>query len=445
LKLRSLNLKKCKPRCIVCDETEHWENVDSFRFKSEGMAICNNCGFISYPTRIIDKSKLSTYYKKDYRQPPSSANVYSGQRKLQFHGAFLESVFNEWKTAKIKSPVVVDVGTAFGMYLDWFRGVWPKGKFYGTEWDLSNKRIAKHRFNIDLDSELNTEIKYDLITSYKVSEHQIDADLELMKYRDCLKDGGYLYISVPVWHCAMVNPGLAGFDLEFYYHPDHINSWSRKLFLSVLKKTGWEIVKENRDMYDETFLCRKVEPQKLTKEDFEEPEAIKQIMKDVQAAAVFMKEGHYKKAIEKYPNFPNAHLAVIEYHRKEHHKRGYKWILENILKPAIKSCPHSVEVVVIAGDISLRYNKFKNALDYFNLSLHMKPNNPGCLINLAHTFRRLGETSETEEDKIKFFKESRRTMLFLKDRSLAHLEECTNWIFRDDANIPIKGEENYVS
>ena len=80
------------------------------------MAICLDCGFVSYPDRYKTKDEIIKYYENDYRSAPQIGNVYTGQRKLHYHSKVLTPVFNRWIETGNKKPVVSDIGAAFGMF-----------------------------------------------------------------------------------------------------------------------------------------------------------------------------------------------------------------------------------------------------------------------------------------------------------------------------------------
>ena len=50
-------------RCIVCDSTDKWKNVDEFRLKPSGMCVCENCGFVSYPSRWKSEDEIKKHYR----------------------------------------------------------------------------------------------------------------------------------------------------------------------------------------------------------------------------------------------------------------------------------------------------------------------------------------------------------------------------------------------
>lgn len=427
-------------RCLVCDSENKWTNVDEFRFKPQGMSICNKCGFCSYPSKWKTAEEIKAHYRKAYRNPPTANNLFTGQRKLFFHHEFLKDVFKSWKEKDLKNPEVFEVGAAYGMALAWVRENYPGANVGGTELTTSYRRNAFHEYGINLSEDFDTSKKYDLIMSYKVAEHQLDVDLELHKYAQSLTENGRLYISVPTWFDSMCNFGMQGFDIEYYYDPNHINVWTRKLFEQLLKKAGLEIVRKDYIMYDSTYLCKRNDALKNEPLEFEDPKQIMEAMNKIRSAYLSFTENKYDEAIAIWPDYPTAHLNRIEMGRKQAFQNGWEWIEKNIIQFAIQSCPTSTEVYVMACDLAMRAEKYDEAIKYAETSLKLKPENPGSLNQLALIMRELANRSGTKEEKAHYFSQARSIAVHLKNVSTQHLREATDMIYLFNAQIPMPNE-----
>ena len=218
-------MKQTKMSCANCGG-QKWHNVDEHRIKKirldpldnkskpMDMALCVDCGFVSYPNMYSSNEEILTYYRKAYRKPPSHFNLFTGERKNHYHLSFLNDLFLSWKEKGFDTPKIAEIGAAFGPTLNLMKHLFPKGEMYGTEITTSFRRNAFHEYGIKLDEELDETKKYDLMISYKVLEHQMNPLSELEKYQRCLSDDGKLYISVPTWFNSLCNFGLPGFDLE---------------------------------------------------------------------------------------------------------------------------------------------------------------------------------------------------------------------------------------
>lgn len=426
-------------RCVICD-SNNWTNIDEFRLKPSGMAICNVCSMVSYPSKWKTEEEIKEHYRKDYRPCPTSSNLFTGQRKLHFHNAFLSPLFEEWKSKGLKEPEVYEIGAAYGMALAWLKDSYPGAKVGGTELTISYRRNAYYEYGIELSEDFDDTKQYDLIMSYKVAEHQLDIDKMLTKYRSCLKDDGYMYISVPIWFGQLNNFGMPGFDLEYYYDPNHINVWSRKLFESLLKKVGFEIVRVDHIIYDSTYLVKKCELKALTKDDFEDYNDILNKLKTIKLAYIAFTENRFNDAILLYKDYPQAHISYFEMERKNAAKRGWSYVLENHINKMLKDCSTCAEIYVSACDISMRFKQFEEAIKYAELSLKYKPGSPVSLSQLINIMREIAINSEDLNKRYHYFSQARQISKHLKESSLQNMKEAVDYIYLFNSKLPLPSE-----
>ncbi len=423
-------------RCIIC-ESNQWENVDHARLTKKGMAICTSCGFVSYPEKA--KKDLKGFYNHEYRQPPTINNAYTSQRKIHYHTAFLAELFAKWEHEKVK-PVIGEIGAAYGAFLNYLKGKFPEAKISGTEWTQSYKRVAYHEFGIDLKDELDlVNTKYDMLVSYKVAEHQLDADKEIIKLKEALKENGYLYISVPTWFDVMEDHGREGLDLEFYYDPAHVNVWTREAFEFLLKKCGLQVVKENQTFYNSTYLCKRNDKYMETPQFKNDPEDIKNRLTKIKAAYVAFKEGDFDKAISIWPRYPEAYAKRYEMTRAKVHSGQFEDIKAYAVKPFLDACPDLVQSYGFAADLCTRYEQYEEAVEHLEKCLELRPNNPPSLMALSQVFRQMAIRSKGDQ-RIHFFKEARTASRHLSKVSRQHEPDCVSWIYSDDAEIPTPSE-----
>lgn len=437
--------------------SENWESVEVYRHlcdekdfdkmvpenKRAGMMINLDSGFISYPERV-DKQALGEYYETEYRQPPSINNIYAGERKLHFHGAFLDDVFKRWKKEGKTDPVFCEIGAAFGMVLNWFKQQWPEADVTGTELTKSFIRNAYHEFGFELKKDIDTTKKHDLIMSYKVEEHIPDPIEHLKKLKSCLKDDGYLYVSVPTWLGTLNNFGKGGFDLDYYYHPDHINVWTRKLFETALKMAGFKIIKFNDTIYDDTYLCKidKDFKEGEYKPELEDANEIKKRLASAKEAAVAFLQNDCQKAIASYPDFPIAWQRFYELKRQDYHQKGFEFIKEGFIDRARKACPSSPEIGFLEADIYFRYEKFGPCIEACQRVLEMKPNYIAALDLMSQCHRLLSEREKDEKKKVEFRTTARDIMRHLYSVSQQSRGMAVNWMYEDNANIPCPWERD---
>jgi len=433
---------KAKIDCPICQAND-WQNVDKYRDTAKDMCMCNKCGFVAYPNKWANPDEAKAYYRKDYRKPPNYGNAVTGQRKLQYHAEFLKEVFEDWNKSKKKKPVIGDVGAAYGIFLNWTRNNFKDADLYGTEWTDSYKRNAYWEYGIRLEDELPKDKKFDLIMSYKVAEHQIWPDKEIRNLALALKEDGLLYISVPQWFEFVGLFGEGGFNIEDYYHPNHINMWSRKNFETLLKKCGLETIKFDNWLYNESYICKRNDKLMDESPEYDSPEETLQNLQAIKLASDSFQENDFASAIKHWPYFPVAHQNNYEMNRAKVHNEDlqgqdpYQLVMNQYILPAIKQCPHHIEPLVLAGDISMRYGKHPEALKFFEQCLAKKPNSAAVLGAMSHCLRQMADKSNDPAEKEHLISEAREMMRYLKQIDMSIVGDATTWIYQDNANLPI--------
>lgn len=426
--------------CPSCGEKK-WKNQDEHRIKPVGMCMCENCAMVSYPSKWRTEEEIKKHYRTSYRNPPNHNNVFAGERKNHFHLKFLEETFMKWRQDGKTKPKILEIGSAFGMTLNWIKKVFPEAEVYGTELTTSFRRNAYHEFGLKLTEDMDESIKYDLIISYKVLEHQLDPALQLARYQKCLEWDGLLYISVPTWFGPLNNFGLNGFDLEYYYDPNHINVWTKKTFENIVERSGFVKVKEDHVMYSNTYMYKPNEDMKKTPLHKEDPKHIEHILKTIKAAFLACTENNFKKALEIYPNYPQAHASLAEMSRKELASHGWDYFKTTYLDKAEAECPESVECVIMGADFAMRAGKFQLAIKYCERALKMKPENPGSLHQLAMCFRELGIRSTDGRERVHNFQQAQEVCQHMRMVSSQHFKEATDLLYFFNSKIPFDGEK----
>ena len=426
--------------CSICESSD-WLNVDEYRLKPIGMALCKKCGFVTYPEIVGRSEELKEFYREEYRPAPTVQNVFTGQRKLHYHSEFLKDLMEEWKKEGRK-PAVFEVGCAFGMFLDWFRRNFPEASLGGSELTLAFRRNAHEEYHIEPSEHFDDSKQYDVIASYKVAEHIPGIEKELRRYALALKPVGFLYISVPTWFHTMSNFGMDGFSLDYYYDKNHVNVWTRKLFETLLRKCGLEVVKKNTVYYDATYLCRRNDEVMKVEPEYDDPTVILSHLHNIKKAAMAFDDGDFEMALRYFPAFPDAHVGAYEKKRAEWHGKGYPAIHEEVLKRAMAACPESSKMTFFSAEVSMRYDQWPQALEYLKLALKQKPNDPGALQAIGHCYRQMAERAQKPEEKVKLYTEARDVTRHLQQVSFQHAHDAVTWIFADNAKIPMPGELN---
>lgn len=431
-------------KCGNCGAVDKWQSVNHLRYdekdkhgKSHNMCICTECGFVTYPDKIKDKAKLKEYYKKEYRPAPTIHNSFTGQRKNHFHFAFLKDHMEAWAKSGNTKPVICDVGTAYGMSLNMFQQIFPEADINGVELTETMKRVAFHEFGYKLTDEIDESKKYDLIMSYKVLEHMIDPMEELERYGKLLKPDGVLYISVPTWFNSLGNFGLEGFDLKYYYDPNHINCWTVEMFESMLERTGFVIIKQDNKMYGDTYLCVYTghKTSNVYKDDLN---VIISKMESIKKAYEYFIDHKFKEAIDTYPNYPSAWASYLEMNRKSMAEKGFDYFNEQFLQPMYNATEGCAEALMSMTDFHMRAKKFEQALDYANQLLALKPNTPTALRDIINCYRELGARSKDEKAQVHYFKKAKEAAIMLFQTSSQNRDDAISTIYLFSSLIPVE-------
>lgn len=424
-----------KFRCPACETVGKWKNVDEYRLKPEGMHICESCGFVSYPSKYKTEEEIKEYYRKEYRSaPPQITNIYTGERKLHYHNMFLTPLFEEWEKAGITKPVIGEVGSAIGMFLNWVRGRFPEADIHGTELTIDMRKVAKHEYNLDLKEDFDFSKKYDLIASYHVLEHQIDPDIMLKKYADCLKDTGIFYLSCPVWFRDCDNSSHSGFSIEEYWAPDHINSWGENHLEWIIARAGLEPIMKNTHVYGFTYLLRKTSkplPEMPKWDVAKNIDFMDRAFKCWKAIDI----NDTALAIEVMPNCTTAWIHHYEYNRAMFDKD--EKAREEFFEKALAACPDSANMIVFIADIRARYEQYDKAIELFYKSLVYKPNAPNCIMGIANAYRILAKKEKDPQRKIEFIKKAIHANDFVRKTSVEFRDKALSWQFHDMTMLPL--------
>ena len=415
-------------RCPVCDGKD-WKNVDELRLKPENMEQCQGCGFISYPKSYKSEKEIIEYYKNDYRPAPQVANLFTGERKLQYHAANLKNLFDQWKKEGKTKPVIGEVGAAYGLLMNWIKQIFPEAEVHGTELTQTFKRVGWHEFNLNIEDELPKDTEFDLIISYHVLEHQMDPDKKLKEYADMLKDDGVFYLSCPVWFRDATNSAVGGFDIEYYYHPDHINVWSPEHLQWIIHKAGLAMTWKNDCTYGDTYLLEK------TAKSYEQPKFEKKkyydIAENIYKSWKFIQENKTKEAIEAYPNCPAAWINHYEHNRKKYHEDQEEFA--KFIKDSTDICVNSADMLIFCADILSRYERYDDSQKLLEKAVKIKINNPSILFGIANCFRGRAKKLMDQKAKDEQLKNSISVLRFIMSTSTEMMPQAITWAYHDES------------
>ena len=196
--------------------------------------------------------------------------------------------------------------------------------------------------------------------------------------------------------------------------------------------------------YDNTYLCEVDTERKDGDVSIQIPlpsaAQVKEWLIRIKAADELCQKKMFAEALEQWPNFPIARRALYEYHRKEWHSKGIDEIMKEIIKPWLAIDSDSYEAYILGADLLMRYDKYQEALNYLKMALVRRPKCETALGAISNCYRSLAKKSNDAEDKIRYLKESRDIMKFIKDNCLSGYANSITWIYSDNAQIPMPGE-----
>lgn len=232
--------------CIVCgnDEFTVSKTLKDWFLTHETFDLCDctKCGFRL--TQLPPKEeKASIYYQSEnYIEHSDTKNGlvfslyhYARQWALNFKRKKIQKLIG-----KNAHPQLLDVGSGSGYFINHMK---KNGfKVSGVEISDTARALCEKQFDIQTlpptdFTKSSDEKKYDVITMWHVLEHVYTYDAYFEKYRNQLKDNGYLIIAVPNHTCAE----------EKYYKeywcaydvPRHIWHFEPKTFQKFAEKQGF--------------------------------------------------------------------------------------------------------------------------------------------------------------------------------------------------------------
>lgn len=384
-------------KCPVCS-CEELHKDDKIHSESV-IVICKKCGFACHDYDEAKEAELLSFYKSEHRktvvgkQKPDYQNILTTNFKKASISKFLADYLKDKKNL-----IIGDVGAATGYLVHWFRSLGHRAT--GSEYALEYRRMSEHYYGIPLTEELSDKRKYDLITIYHVLEHMMRPDLKLKKYRDMLTDTGHMLVSVPEYFNRLdegvgtnvITPGATAQSMfDTYFNTSHINIVSRTAIKNLIQMAGFSIVKEDYEGCGMTFLCAKNPTDNIYSPVLEDWQAVYAKMKAVKTAFEHVRADDFKKALEAYPEFPEAHIAMIMrvYQKDTAHQQDYMAEIE-------KTCPETTKgtrYLSTKGMWLYQNQKYQAALETFERCVDLRPN-PDIFMFMSWCLLELGRNKD---------------------------------------------------
>ncbi|MBF0506850.1 MAG: class I SAM-dependent methyltransferase [Nitrospirae bacterium] len=197
--------------------------------------ICFLCGVI-YPSNKPSVQQLHLYYKyhPDLNEPN---HVKRGDRVLSFLKRNIE----------MRNKKILDIGCGDGYLLGQMRR--ESGYLYGIEPNDKRRKscseLVKDAVVSESLSEIDPDMKFDLIVMTDVMEHLLEPQAILSRTKKMLAPNGFFYVDIP-------DVSGKGFISDLFF--PHIHHFSKDNFQLFLRRNGFNI--NDSDNYDmgTTFL-----------------------------------------------------------------------------------------------------------------------------------------------------------------------------------------------
>lgn len=121
-------------------------------------------------------------------------------------------------------------------------------------------------------------------------------------------------------------------------------------------------------------------------------------------------------------------------------EKGWKAFSEEIIEPALKACPESADILVMATDFAMRAGEWQTATKFAEKALLWKPENPVSLSHLVNIMREIGIRAKDPKEKLHYFIQAREIATHWRNVSGQHFKEATDLILFFNAKIPFEGE-----
>jgi hypothetical protein len=91
----------------------------------------------------------------------------------------------------------------------------------------------------------------------------------------------------------------------------------------------------------------------------------------------------------------------------------------------------------MAADIMTRYERYEEALNFFDKASKRKPNNETILMGISNCYRMIAHKCKDDKEKEKLLRESINTLRFLMNISTSALPQAITWSYQDQSHLPI--------
>ncbi len=229
--------------CPVCSSSVH---TRSFTKEGFDFVKCSDCGML-YTPQVLKQKVLKKFYEDEYyTQTWKFKSRYKDS--LDYKKKYFSMIAKKIMKFK-KKGTCLDIGCGTGDFLNVMK---TKGwQCFGTELNSYARNFVKENYGVLVyDKELNKfhTGEYDLISMSQLIEHIPDPKKALLHAHRVLKNKGLLFLAFP--NEKGISILLKGKKADKFKGVEHINFFSKKTILKLLKNTGFELIYINSKKID---------------------------------------------------------------------------------------------------------------------------------------------------------------------------------------------------
>lgn len=228
-------------KCPACDSDDFGEEFEKLGFKYVNCRSCSTLFVNPRPglkalRQFYSESNSTTFWVNEFFKP-----VAENRRKKIFRprAEYVKSMLGAKET-----PLIGDIGTGYGLFLDELRKMVPKGNYVAIEPSSEMAGICESlgfeaccSFLEDIHG---MEGRFDLLTAFELIEHLNEPLLFLSKAKAMLKPGGYFM--------ATTLNGK-GFDIQILWEksksvtpPHHLNFFNVSSMTHLMERAGFQVL-----------------------------------------------------------------------------------------------------------------------------------------------------------------------------------------------------------
>lgn len=236
------------------DEFEHTDcpacgsNHNSFKYEKYGFnySVCSQCNtFYMNPrpkSEVLEwfyKDSINYQFWNDFIFPATDES-----RKQNIFQPRVDRMVHYLNTFSPNAQSIVEVGCAFGTFLELAKSSWSFERIVGVEPTPALAQTARNKGievieDVIENIELSEHLKFDVLTNFEVIEHLGDPLGFLEKSAKLLVDGGIIMISCP--NGEGFDFSILGKECNSVDH-EHLNYFNPTSIETLLKRAGFEVL-----------------------------------------------------------------------------------------------------------------------------------------------------------------------------------------------------------